>query len=65
MLGAAGCAAGLAVAPAVAGMLVRLMTSADPGKEHYSAAIDMRVLLFTLGISLLTTLLFSIAPAQC
>ena len=63
VLGAAGCAAGLAVAPAVAGMLVRLMTSADPGKEHYSAAIDMRVLLFTLGISLLTTLLFSIAPA--
>lgn len=62
VLGAAGCAAGLAVAPAVAGLLVRLMTSADPGKEHYSSAIDMRVLLFTLGISLLTALLFSIAP---
>jgi predicted permease len=63
VLGAAGCAAGLALAPAVAGVLVRLMTSADPGREPYSAAIDMRVLLFTLGISLLTTLLFSIAPA--
>jgi len=63
VLGAAGCVAGLALAPAVAGVLVHLMTSADPGREPYSAAIDTRVLLFTLGISLLTTLLFSIAPA--
>ncbi len=62
LLGAAGAGAGLAVAPLVAQVLVRLMTNADPGSEPYSASIDMRVLLFTLGISLVVSLLFSVAP---
>ena len=62
LLGLAGAAAGLALAPVVATMLVRLMTSADPGDEPYSASIDGRVLLFTLGISVVVSLLFSIAP---
>jgi predicted permease len=62
LLGLAGAAAGLALAPAVATTLVRLMTNADPGEEPYSAAIDGHVLLFTLGISLVVSLLFSIAP---
>jgi putative ABC transport system permease protein len=38
------------------------MTNADPGEEPYSAAIDTHVLLFMLGISLVVSLLFSIAP---
>ena len=54
--------AGLALAPVVARVLVRIMTSADPGSEPYSTSIDARVLLFTLGISVLASLLFSIAP---
>lgn len=62
LLGIAGAAAGLALAPLVASTLVRLMTSADPGSEPYSASIDARVLLFTLGIALVVSLLFSIAP---
>ena len=62
LLGMAGAAAGLAVAPLVAKALVRLMTSADPGSEPYSASIDARVLLFTLALSLVAALLFSIAP---
>jgi putative ABC transport system permease protein len=62
MLGVAGAAAGLALAPVVAVALVRLMTNSDPGQEPYSSSIDTRVLLFTLGISLLAAFLFSIAP---
>jgi predicted permease len=63
LLGVAGAAGGLALSPVVAITLVRLLTSADPGTEPYSATVDTRVLLFTLGLSLLVSLLFSIAPA--
>ncbi|MGB7984801.1 MAG: ABC transporter permease [Terracidiphilus sp.] len=62
ILGLSGAAAGLAFAPLVAKILVRLMTSADPGSEPYSTSIDARVLLFTLAISVVVSLLFSIAP---
>ena len=62
LLGLAGAAAGLALAPAVSVMLVRLMTKANPGEEPYSSAIDARVLLFTLGVALVVSFLFSIAP---
>jgi predicted lysophospholipase L1 biosynthesis ABC-type transport system permease subunit len=63
LLGIAGAAAGIALAPIVATALVRIMTSSDPGSEPYSTSIDGRVLLFTLGISVFVSLLFSIAPA--
>ena len=63
LLGIAGAAAGIAFAPVVATALVRIMTSSDPGSEPYSTSIDGRVLLFTLAISVLVSLLFSIAPA--
>ena len=62
LLGLTGGAAGLILAPAVTGVLVRLMTSADPGTEPYSSAVDLRVLLFALGVSLTASVLFSIAP---
>jgi putative ABC transport system permease protein len=62
LLGLAGATAGLAIAPIVATTLVRLMTSSDPGTEPYSPSIDTRVLLFTLMLSVLATLVFSIAP---
>jgi putative ABC transport system permease protein len=62
LLGIAGACAGLALAPVVATTLVRLMTNSDPGSEPYSTSIDAHVLLYTLGISLLVSLLFSIAP---
>jgi predicted permease len=62
MLGLVGAGAGLAFAPLVTRLLIRIMTSADPGTEPYSSAIDVRVLLFTLVVSLFASLLFSIAP---
>jgi predicted permease len=62
LLGAVGAAAGIALAPMVSTILVRLMTSSDPGSEPYSASIDARILLFTLAVSILATLLFSVAP---
>jgi len=62
VLGAAGGVAGLAMVPVVANTLVRILTNANPGEEPYSAAIDTRVLLFAMGISLVASLLFSAAP---
>jgi putative ABC transport system permease protein len=62
LLGAAGAAAGLLLAPLVANILVRLLSNAEPGNQPYTATIDARILLFTLGISLVATLLFSTAP---
>jgi putative ABC transport system permease protein len=62
LLGLAGAAGGLALPPLVATTLVRLMTNADPGSEPYSTSLDLRVLFFTLAVSLAATLLFSIAP---
>jgi putative ABC transport system permease protein len=62
ILGLAGAFTGLALAPLVSNALVHLLTHADPGSEPYSAVIDTRVLFFTVGISLLVSLLFSLAP---
>jgi predicted permease len=62
LLGLAGAAAGLALAPVVATTLVRLMTNSDPGEEPYSTSIDAHMLLFTFGVALVVSLLFSIAP---
>src|ERR1019366_1667123 len=53
VLGFVGAAAGIALAPLVAASLVRILTSSDPGSEPYSASVDIRVLLFTLGLSIL------------
>ena len=61
-LGLAGAAAGLALAPIVARFLVRLLTNSDPGQEPYSASVDLRILFFTIAVSLAASLLFSMAP---
>jgi len=62
LLGLLGAAAGLLIAPLVTNSLVRLLISANPAEEPYSAAIDGRVLLFTLSIAVISSLLFSLAP---
>ena len=65
LLGACGAIAGIALSPLIAGALVRLITGSDDPTQAtpYSVSIDGRILLFTLGLSLLVTLLFSAAPA--
>ncbi|MGB9145876.1 MAG: ADOP family duplicated permease, partial [Acidobacteriaceae bacterium] len=64
LLGAMGCAAGLAFSPALAQMLVRLMTHASAGEDlAYSVSVDTHVLLFALALALVVSILFSIAPA--
>lgn len=62
VLGLAGAVAGILLAPAVSRALVRILTSSDPGSEPYSSSVDTRVLLFTLALSVLATLFFSVAP---
>jgi len=62
VLGLTGSIAGVLLAPAVATALVRILTNSDPGTEPYSPSVDTRVLLFALGLSVLATLFFSIAP---
>lgn len=62
VLGLAGALAGIFLAPAVAGTLARILTNSDPGAEPYSASVDTRVLFFTLALSIIATLFFSVAP---
>ena len=64
VLGAAGAILGVLISPLIARTLVGLMThSDDPTEAPYSSSVDMRVLLFTLGLSLVVTFAFSVAPA--
>ena len=63
LLGVAGAAAGIALSPVLAEVLVGLMTHADPGAEPYAASVDGRVLLFALAVALVTSVVFSIVPA--
>ncbi|WP_446742848.1 ABC transporter permease [Silvibacterium acidisoli] len=62
LLGITGAIAGLALAPMLTGAMTRLLIQSTPGSEPYSSAVDMRVLFFTLLISVTVSVLFSIAP---
>jgi putative ABC transport system permease protein len=64
VLGACGAIAGVALSPMIAKALVRLIASNDdPTAVPYSAAVDGRILLYALALSMLVSLAFSIAPA--
>jgi predicted permease len=62
VLGGAGAALGLLLAPAAAAWLVRFLSSAV-GTADIPVAIDLRVLGFTLATSLVVVALFGLAPA--
>jgi putative ABC transport system permease protein len=63
MLGLAGGALGLLLAPRVSGLLVRMMYTDSNQQLPFSATPDLRIFLFNFGIALFVSLLFSLAPA--
>lgn len=54
---------GLAIAPLVSELLVRMTIGVDTGPLPFSVGVDGRVLAFTAAITVLTSFLFGFAPA--
>jgi predicted permease len=63
ILSALGGALGIALAIWLARAIIALVASGSTGPSAFQASIDTRVLLFTMGVTLLTGILFGIAPA--
>jgi putative ABC transport system permease protein len=63
LLGLAGAALGLAIAPEALRLLIHWMSAGSGNALPFAATLDWRVLAFTLGVTVLASLLFSLAPA--
>jgi putative ABC transport system permease protein len=63
LLGLAGGALGIAIAPRVSAWLINMIWSATTGDLPFSSHPDLRILLFNFSLALLVSLLFSLAPA--
>jgi putative ABC transport system permease protein len=63
LLGLAGAAIGLALAPEALRLLIHWMSSSDPSVHAFTPTLDWRVLVFTILATLAASLLFSLAPA--
>jgi predicted permease len=63
MLGLAGGALGIAIAPSVSAWLINTIWSANPGDLPFSSHPDLRILFFNFALALLASLVFSLAPA--
>jgi len=63
LLAALAALVGLAIAPLAGELLVRMTIGVDTGPLPFSVSVDSRVLAFTAGITLMTSLLFGFAPA--
>jgi predicted permease len=63
LLGLAGAAIGLLVAPQSLRLLIRWMSGTSAGEPVFSATLDWRVLVFTIVTTIGGSLLFSLAPA--
>jgi putative ABC transport system permease protein len=63
MLGTAGGALGVLLAPQVSAVLLRRIVDDSTGQVPFSAHPDLRVFVFNFGLALVVSLLFSLAPA--
>jgi putative ABC transport system permease protein len=62
LLGSVSAALGLFLAPQALGLLIAFMAGRNPDSA-FSATLDWRVLVFSIGAALVASLLFSLAPA--
>ncbi len=63
LLGTLAAAVGLAIAPLASELLVRMTIGVESGPLPFSVGVDGRVIVFTAVITLLTSVLFGLAPA--
>jgi putative ABC transport system permease protein len=63
LLGLAGGALGIAIAPRVSAWLISMIWSKTAGDLPFSSRPDLRILLFNFSLALLVSLVFSLAPA--
>jgi len=63
LLGLAGGALGIAIAPRVSAWLINMIWSKTAGDLPFSSRPDLRILLFNFSLALLVSLVFSLAPA--
>jgi putative ABC transport system permease protein len=63
LLGLAGGALGIAIAPRVSAWLINMIWSSTTGDLPFSPHPDLRILFFNLSLALLVSLFFSLAPA--
>ena len=63
LLGTIAAAVGLAIAPLISELLVRMTIGVETGPLPFSVGIDSRVVAFTVVMTLLTSFLFGFAPA--
>jgi putative ABC transport system permease protein len=63
LLGLAGGALGIAIAPRISAWLINMIWSSTTGDLPFSSRPDLRILLFNFALALLVSVLFSLAPA--
>ncbi len=63
LLGLAGGALGIAIAPSISAWLINMIWSRTAGDLPFSSHLDLRILIFNFSLALLVSLVFSLAPA--
>src|SRR5580704_14804942 len=63
LLGLAGGALGIAIAPSISAWLINMIWSSTTGDLPFSPHPDLRILFFNFSLALLVSLFFSLAPA--